>query len=136
MKKTYLLYGIAIIVLLSGCSANLKNVQPVGIKNLELAPLTSSEYEIVKDVTGKATVTTILMFIRIEGRNNYGFLASNLGMMTTTDLAKSNAIYNAINSNEGIDALLCPKFTMKSTGIPLLYSKTTVTVKGKGIKIK
>lgn len=135
MRKNYLLYGIAIILLLSGCSANLKNVQPVGIKNLELAPLTSSEYEIVKEVTGKATVTTVLFF-KIEGENNYGFLASNLGMMTTTDLAKSNAIYNAINSNEAIDALLCPKFTMEYSGIPFLYSKIKVTVKGKGIKIK
>ena len=135
MRKDYLLYGIAIILLLSGCSANLKNVQPVGIKNLELAPLTSAEYEIVKEVTGKATVTTVLIF-RIEGENNYGFLASNLGKMTTTDLAKSNAIYNAINSNEEIDALLCPKFAMEHSGIPFLYSKITVTVKGKGIKIK
>jgi hypothetical protein len=136
MKKTSFMLIIALaIALLTGCSANFNSVQPIGIKNLELEPLKSSEYEIIKDVTGSATVKTFLIF-RVEGENNFGFLASNLSMKSGVDLAKGNAIYNAINNNDDIDALLCPKFTKKYSGIPFLYTETTVTVKGKGIKIK
>lgn len=136
MKKTNLMLLLALaIALLTGCSAKFNSVQPVGIRNIELEPLKSSEYEIVKNVTGKATVKTFLIF-RIEGENKSGFLASNLKFESDIDLAKGNAIYNAINNNDDIDALLCPKFTKISSGIPFLYTVTTVTVKGKGIKIK
>jgi len=136
MKKANIMLLIVItIALLTGCSSNFNSVQPVGIKNLELEPLKSSEYEIVKNITGSATVKTFLIF-RIEGENNFGFLSSNLSLKSDIDLAKGNAIYNAINNNKGIDALLCPKFTKKSNGIPFIFTETTVTVEGKGIKIK
>ncbi len=135
MKKSLLvLVGFMMLVLIS-CSARYNTVQPVGIKNLELEPLTSSQYEIVKNVSGTATVKTFLMF-RIEGYNKSGFLSSNLTSQSTIDLAKSNAIYNAINNNSDIDAMLCPKFTKEVSGIPFLYTETTVSVTGKGIKIK
>ncbi|MCF8298216.1 MAG: hypothetical protein K9J13_11780 [Saprospiraceae bacterium] len=134
MRRVVLLLVVVTVLLLTGCSSNYNNVQHVGIKNLELAPLTSSEYEIVKDITGTATVKSFLIF-RIEGENNFGFLSSTLPLKSDYDLAKSNAIFNAINSNDEIDALLCPKFIKETNGIPFLYNETTVTVKGKGIKI-
>ena len=87
MKKTNLMLLIALaILLLTGCSAKFNSVQPVGIRNIELEPLKSSEYEIVKNVTGTATVKTFLIF-RIEGENKSGFLASNLNLKSDIDLA-------------------------------------------------
>ena len=135
MKKSFKCFLLLLVVtIFAGCSANYNSLQPVGIKNLELEPLSSSEYEIVQNVTGSATVESVLIF-RTKGENQYGFLSSGLPMKSNYDLAKMNAIYNAINENDEIDALLCPKFKKETRGIPMLYNLTTVTVSGKGIKI-
>jgi hypothetical protein len=46
------------------------------------------------------------------------------------------AIYDAIENSQGADAIIAPKFKIKSTKFFPFYSKQTVEVTGKAIKLK
>ncbi len=139
MKKTRLLIILGLVLLvLTGCSSRSNSIASIGVNDISLAPLQQSQYDVVGNITGTAEVTTFLGF-PINGSNDSGAIENPvLGMLPniTFNVAKERAIFNAIASNEDVDAVICPKFHIEKSGIPILMRTTKVTVKAKGIKIK
>jgi hypothetical protein len=51
-------------------------------------------------------------------------------------MVESMAVYNALEKSQGADMIIAPRYEMTVTGFPPFYWKTTVMVKGKGLKLK
>ena len=131
------------IVMTAGCAASLKSYpySMAGTKTT-LAPLQRDQYEILGDVDGRAEGSTILGFSSIEGGNK-NFTGSFGGgmpmgvMMEGLDTIEQAALYNAMESQpdaDGIIAVRVIKGDLFSLGF--LFSKESVEIKGKAIKIK
>ncbi|MCF7809678.1 hypothetical protein K9N50_01680 [bacterium] len=135
MKKLIFVAIIACCILLSGCTfmqMDRGSIQTV-------ANLDKDQYEITGDIEGNASVTTVFFFFAIGLESNYGTLY-NPTFHTPWDNGHGGvegmAIYNAIENSDGADMIIAPRFETRVTGFPPFYWKTTVKVKGKGIKIK
>jgi len=139
--KLYFLIAITIItsLFISGCAALQSNTSTVSVNNVNLEALRSSEYDVIGETNGNATQTTIL------GCISYGDMGTLIiplpiigsffiipGGKVIEDIAK----YNAVRNKEGGDALISPRSERTSVFIPGLYTKETVTIRAKAIKIK
>ncbi len=97
--------------------------------------LEKSQYEIVGDITGEASVPYLLIFA-LGMKTNFGGLEYPFGIMRYRHPVEQNAIFNAIKSHPGVDAIMTPRFETEITGLPPLFWNIKVKVTGKGIKIK
>lgn len=95
---------------------------------VRIAPLTSSEYAILGNVTGVATAES---YLGIFG----AFENCNIPLICAPNPEKT-AYYNAVQSVPEADALIAPRSKTESFTIPLIYSKKTVTITGKAIQLK
>ena len=120
------------VFLLTGCSHHLS----MDSSSLDLIiELDKSQYEIVGDINGMASTSWLWLYfpIPLKTSSHYGKIFGFYHRST----AAQNAIYNAIaNSYEDVDYIIAPKFYTKISGFPPFFWKTTVTVTGKGVKIK
>ena len=122
--------------LLTGCAATLQVDR--GIVQT-VATLDKDQYEIVGKVEGEATVTYVFSFFPIGSKPQSGVLYNPFRPDPFSPAAGSPsgmARYNAIESQPGVDMIIAPRFESKVEGFPPFYWKTTVKVKGKGVKIK
>ena len=143
MKKTL---AIFIIILFYGCSSTYSSIQQ---SNLETSiQLDKSQYEIVGDIKGSSKVTYIWIppyfWFPLTTESEYGSFEINSGRFIRRShqgiffiSPDQIAMYDAIKSVKGVDAIIVPKFTSEYSlfGFPFIFSKY-VRVTGKGIKIK
>jgi len=138
---TGLLFGA--LLLTTGCTAMLKSYpySMAGTKTT-LAPLQRDQYEILGDVDGRAEGSTILGFQSIEGGNK-NFSGSfgggfAMGIMTEgLDAIEQAALYNAMESQPDADGIIAVRIIKgESFSLGFLFSKESVEIKGKAIKIK
>lgn len=133
-----ILAALALAVTLAGC-ASVSNEMMVA----QAVVLQRDDVEIIGDVEGRGSITTFLLIFPMGAKNQKGTVAGRTTadagifarILGATSLAEANAIYDAIEKS-GADALLYPRFESKESGIPLLFTKQTVTVKAKAIKVK
>ena len=129
MKKIIIFISV---FLLTGCSHHLS----MDSSSLDLIiELDKSQYEIVGDINGTASTSWLWLYfpIPLKTSSHYGKIFGFYHRST----AAQNAIYNAIaKSYEDVDYIIAPKFYTKNSGFPPFFWKTTVTVTGKGVKIK
>jgi len=102
-----------------------------------LQPMAScAKYEIIGDATGTASGSTLLMLFNIGGDNSTGSVVTSSAVprIGVVDPVNASAIYHAIESVPGADAIMAPRYTVAQNGIPFIFSARTVTVKGKAVK--
>ncbi|MDP8267769.1 MAG: hypothetical protein P9L97_03470 [Candidatus Tenebribacter davisii] len=132
MKKVLLLL---IPFLLIGCTKNLMMER----STLQtIIQLDKSQYDIVGDISGEASISYIwILFVPMPFgvENTFGSLEYPSRYSRFRSGVEQNAIYNAVTSVEGIDAIITPKFETETTGFPPLYWTTKVKVTGKGIRL-
>lgn len=97
-----------------------------------IVQLDQSQYEVIGDISGSVEVTDIL-FIPIGAKPKYGSLMFGY---TSFDRVEAMAIYDAIENSKGADSIIAPRFKTKTFMVFPFYSKTSVSVTGKGIKLK
>ncbi|MFC1849326.1 hypothetical protein ACFL27_03870 [candidate division CSSED10-310 bacterium] len=103
---------------------------------LEVEKLTRQEYEILGDVEGHGCATFHSLFpLPIFWVSDEGKAGTLIGL-SARGSAKQTAIYHALHSVPGADAILMPRFYTKTKSIFIWYRKTCATVKGKAIRIK
>lgn len=93
---------------------------------------TSASYDVVSDAEGNAEGTVILGFIYLgdDERGSIGFG----GPISLVDPVESAAVYDAIASVPGADAVIAPRFVNESTNY-ILWRTQRSTVKAKAIRI-
>ncbi len=133
-KKISLLVLVALII--AGCGSTLQmdrgSVQTI-------ATLEPDQYEITGDITGEARVTMVFFFFPIGQKPQFGVLNNPNAILPyypTSGMVESMAVYNALEKSQGADMIIAPRYEMNVTGFPPFYWKTTVSVKGKGLKLK
>lgn len=124
----HVLLALYAVTLLGGCLGRTAPRMPMGV--LQFEPLKKTEYQILADAEGTATVGHFLIFPfgdwKLSGSvGPDGRFASG---------ATRAAMYKAIESVPGADALLAPRTKGKTIEL-LIFGTSTVTVKGKAIKI-
>lgn len=134
MKKALLLTLLVAALLFTGCSMNTAKMEKSALNTT--IQLDKSQYEIIGDVTGKAEITQILFFV-MGVKPNYGELSGTIRFgFQSYNTAEAMAIYDAIDNSQGADAIIAPKFKTQTTMFFPFYSKQTVEVTGKAIKLK
>jgi hypothetical protein len=133
MKRLTLLATVVFVLLLTGCAINEMQTSTSQIAtNIQLD---KTQYDITGDITGTATAGNVFIF-------PYGYkwnVGTFLGLFTGCfwdENVRSMAIYNALENSNDADAIITPRYKSNTFWVPIFYSKTTVEVKGKGIKIK
>jgi hypothetical protein len=126
----------ATTLLMAGCASTLQvdrgTVQAV-------ANLDRDQYEIVGNVEGQASVSYVFFFFPTGAKPQSGVLFNPYFVCPfgpPPGPVMGMAIYNAIESQPGVDMIIAPRFESEVKGFPPFYWTTTVKVKGKGIKIK
>ena len=140
MQKKIIL--LTLVILCTGCSTVTSNYQS---DTSVVIQVESDKYEIVGDIEGQAELKAIVpplppfIPIILGNTRQYGKVTGWWGT-SLKGLAYQMAMYNAIEDankkySGGVDALITPKSTVKLSGLPPLYWKWNVTVKGKGIRL-
>lgn len=130
MRKLVVLLLAALLLLITGCTMNSARMERSAMN--ASVQLDKSQYEVVGDISGSAEVTQILFFV--DGvKPNYGQLMFGYPSYSSVE---AMAVYDAIENSKGADSIIAPRFKTKSTMFFPFYSKTSVTVTGKGIKLK
>lgn len=139
-----LLAPMLLVVAVSGCSVSANRMYDA-TGALEFPLDLGEDYEVIGDAVGKVTMTRVLGISLAGGGDRSGTmlgaafrspgLAGLLGRggPSRTEAA---AVYDAINSVAGADALIFPRFDTKKTSFPILFSTESVTVRGKAIRLK
>lgn len=121
---------------LLGCGARLQIDRGAVVTVANLGP---ENYEIVGDVEGVGSVTYVLLVFPIGSEPKGGVLYNPFMPMPFAPppgTPSGMAIYNAIESNPGVDMVIAPRFESTVKGFPPLFWTTTVKVKGKGVRLK
>jgi len=129
-----ILVSTVLIGLMSGCSLNKSSVSG-GTPGL--SPMTSCvKYEIIGDAMGEDSGAVLFGFIDLDEDDKVGQVAGEgwPGSSFIDDPSRDTAIYNAIESVPGADAIMAPRFTRTRNGIFGIYITETVSVKGKAIR--
>ncbi len=139
MKKSFLIFLAVVmtVTMFAGCKTMEKSYPGTA-----LVPQ-PADYKISGEVTGKGETIVILGFITIGKRefgHTYQWAAANplafLGFLSSfsgRSIAESNAMYDALGKMKGADKVIEPKWEVQSTGIPILFTKYSVTVTAKAI---
>ena len=132
MKKLILIF----FIIITGCYNQLK----IERSNLDVQiQLDESQYDIIGNISGEASVTYIWLLLPfpINFKTGYGKLEYPAGYYYPfRGETEQNAIYDAIQSADGVDAIITPKFERRITGFPPFFWTVNVKVNGKGIIIK
>jgi hypothetical protein len=89
--------------------------------------------DVIGPAQGSSSGAVLFGLISIGGESKSGVVAGSRPQLNPVLKA---AIYNAIDSVPGADALIAPRWSIESTNYPLsfIYCKVTATVKGKAVR--
>jgi len=128
------------VVMLAGCTMSVNSVPMGGVPLQKLE--TKATYDILGPAVGTSSGGYILGFIPIGVEKKSGSVAGDsvvsmglfgpqsYSLLSPVDRA---ALYNAIESKPGADALLAPRWERVKKNY-IVYVETTATVKGKAIR--
>jgi len=131
MKKTLAVVAVALLGF-SGCSmrtSSMSNINP----NLSNSKI---KYEIVGKAEGTASCVSILSIFEVGDASGCAFPIINTLFGNSYGAIEEVAMTRAIDSIPNADSMLAPRFTMSGFTFPLLFSKKTVTVRGKAVEFK
>ncbi len=147
-KKLALIAGLFIGSCMFLISCKMRSAGMTAIKppyEIEFEKLSRSDYEILGNVTGRGSVTSITLFPipfgwKRANKDNgvYMFFGSLTGMrdMYINKRAESIANYNAIQSIPDADAIIFPRYHIERSYFLPWYEKSDFIVKAKAIRIK
>ncbi len=136
MKKIVLL--VAVLGLLT-TSCTMKNYSMKQPKNY--IEFSKSDFNFSQTKSAEASSTRIfgIDFERLFNSEE-GLIEGSFSLPVVGNLQKGNvnnyALYKLMKDNEGYDIIIYPQYEKTTTGIPFLFSTTTVKVKAKLGKIK
>ncbi len=131
IRTFFIVWGFASVVFLSGCKT--MNVPTLGVGQIGFEPLNSSEYKILGDAEGEATVWHILG-MPFGDTQVYGWLGNSWRSGWGEGLAYKAAMYKAIDSVPEADAIILPRSKGEANEF-ILFGVHKTTVKGKAIQI-
>ncbi len=124
---------MSLIPLASQCKTSVKTTERLK-PQLQLAPLERSEYRVLGQIKGRATVERILFWYIGPDRQG-SYLDSNPELVDTLTRGDKAAMYDALKKLPDADALIFPRFERDSFCIPLFYCRETVNVRAKAIQL-
>ena len=136
MKAVISVIIIAFALSLTSCSW--KRVAMPGIAmpdKVKIAPLERKDYRILQTAEGRGCATFIGLFPIPIFFTMSEHVKVDIWGLDISGRARRVAVYKAIESVPGADALLAPRFHEEITSGGIWYRKTCVTVKGKAIKL-
>jgi|GEM_PF-2844804 len=145
MKQVYLvsiIFCSLLFLFLTGCVSTGKLATSTTLASeTRIEPLKSSDYEVMGDAKGSSQSETFLGFITIVDSSFsidlFGFMKTFIPPSTIAKHELSqNAIYDAVKSVPGADAVIAPTYRVSSFNIPFLYGKATLQVEAKAIRLK
>lgn len=133
MKK---LWPVMLCILLCGGCTTFNHTMPRACANVPIN-LPSQQYEVVGTLSGEADLDYFLVF-PIGDTHRYGHLDQPGSLIpmrpSAVTYAKNMAVYDAIDSADGVDYLIAPKFRVSDRNL-LLFRKISVNVTGKGVRV-
>ena len=132
MKKCFLIISLALLT--GACSHSYNAMLPTGI-NLNLEG--NGRYQLLGDTEGYAQVSRVLFFyFGVDAGLSANFPADRLLWGGGRQVCEQAAAYKAIDSFEGADQIICPRFkTDLQINLWPLYQKWTTSVKAKAVRI-
>jgi len=130
-NKVSLLVLAGLVVLSTGCTTMIARVPGAGVPLAEVK--TTATYDVLGPVKGSATGATLFGFIPIGsgGDTKIGSIAA--GFQRPMPPVEGAAVYNAIESLPGADAIIAPRWHVTVNNY-LIYQEKTVTVNAKAIR--
>ena len=135
MKIMKVVVGFMCMGVVGGCVSMTSSIPKADLKLKEIE--TKATYDVIGPAKGTAAGGTVFFLFPIGTEKKMGAVGSSLmdwrsGAMYTP--VQKAAIYNAIESVPGADALIAPRFDSVRKNY-IIYQEETVTVKGKAIRI-
>jgi hypothetical protein len=137
---------VAVAALMASCSMTSRTMKEPNMR----VEFQKEDFTISAQVTGEATETKIIGidFQRLFKKEG-GATTADGGMMALPSLSsipviggfigskcQSYALYDMMQKNAGYDVVMYPQFETKTTGIPVLFTKTTCKATARLAKIK
>ena len=124
---------LGFVVLSTGCTTMVAKVSATGVPLAELQ--TTATYDVIGSAKGSATGATLFGFIPIGGGSvkKIGMIATGMPYQRPPLPIEDEAIYNAIESVKGADAIIAPRWHIKVNNY-VIYQEKTVTVQAKAIR--
>ncbi len=144
IKSLLSVAAIAAVVFLSSCTAMNKSMRETNI----LLELKKDDFTLSQQVTGEATEVKILgidfarLFVKktgtISAASSEAISLSSLPVIGAALQGKCAmyALYEMMNANPGYDVIMYPQYEKKTTGIPIIFTTTTVKATAKLGKLK
>ncbi len=126
MQKFLLVGSISCLLLTAGCVSKSSSIPNVGTPDIPFS--TTATVDVLGPAQGISSGGVLFGFIPIGCENKSG----SSGGYITDPITKA-AIYNAIESVPGADALISPRYKSDTISY-IIYKKRTVAVKGKAIR--
>ena len=133
IKILYILLAVFALTATS-CSSIVKSAKEPNVR----FELTAHDYVLSGAVTGHATVTRVfnIDWARLFNTTT-GYISNNasiIGAVLNAD--EYYALYDLLEKNPGYDFVMYPQTTVKTTGIPGLFTTTDVTITARLGKLK
>jgi hypothetical protein len=135
MKSVKVIMSLVCLSAVCGCvgmSSSIPKAQ-LALKELE----TKATYDVIGPAKGTSTGGTVFFIFPVGMETKVGVVGNALmewGGGAMYSPVQKAAVYNAIESVPGADALLAPRFDSTYKNY-LIYQEETVTVKGKAVRI-
>jgi hypothetical protein len=120
-----------VAVMLSGCTT-MYNAAPRVYPPLAEVKTTAT-YDVIGPAEGTSSASYLFWIIPLSGENKSGSIGSSFVPISEYSAVEQAAIYNAIESVPGADALVSPRMSMVRHNY-VIFVEDTVTVKGKAIR--
>ena len=126
MQKLLLVGSISCLMLTAGCVSKSASIPDVGTPDIPFS--TTATVDVLGPAQGISSGGILFGFIPIGCEKKSG----STGGYNSDPVAKA-AVYNAIESVPGADALISPRYKANITNY-IVYKKKTVAVQGKAIR--
>ncbi|MBS3759370.1 MAG: hypothetical protein KGY61_11980 [Desulfobacterales bacterium] len=153
MRMRTALIGIVLLggFLLTGCGAAIKKQVPSANWTHSATPqLSRADYAVLDRVEGQSTTHSVLLGLIdiIDGKvkifgirffeDKYAYepISKFLPFELFQDRTKDRALFKTLAKSPDADAILRRTITVEKSGIPAIFTTTTVRCSGKAIKIK